>query len=299
MRDGLYRICEAYYNGSLSQFDVGQLMRRSQDLTLAALAIEQLTGAVVARQAILTSGSNADASANAVNTAALLDQARKELADKEARLKTAVDKETDQKKVVEKAAADVATPPAGSNSADLQKAKDEADAQLVVDQKEVADATAAVKEQKETIAVLQSNLASANTAAKAAAKGEGKFSAPVGNGKTIDKDTAEVIAKATENIVKGILDKDQRTDACISLVSQYTNAISEKLAAASRVESAEFKLQQSQVQLLSLPGDSNAKSEVATAASNKNSASEKQKVASESVDQLEEGYKACLKVLTK
>lgn len=82
MRDHLYRICEARHNGSLNKPDVMQLLERSQDLTLGILAIEQLTGAVVARQPVLTMGANADASANVNNTQKALDQAKKDEADK-------------------------------------------------------------------------------------------------------------------------------------------------------------------------------------------------------------------------
>jgi hypothetical protein len=82
MRDHLYRICEARHNKSLVDGDVMQLLERSQDLTLGVLAIEQLTGAVVARQPILTMGANADASANANNTQKALDQAKKDEANK-------------------------------------------------------------------------------------------------------------------------------------------------------------------------------------------------------------------------
>lgn len=53
MRDTLYRICEAFYNKAINELDVIQMLQRSQDLTLGILAIEQLTGAIVARQALL------------------------------------------------------------------------------------------------------------------------------------------------------------------------------------------------------------------------------------------------------
>ncbi len=43
MRDALYRICEAYYNGKLKEASVLHLLARSQDLTAVVLAIEQLT----------------------------------------------------------------------------------------------------------------------------------------------------------------------------------------------------------------------------------------------------------------
>ena len=49
MRDMLYRICEAQHNKAIGPDDTIQLLQRSQDLSPGILAIEQLTGAIVAR----------------------------------------------------------------------------------------------------------------------------------------------------------------------------------------------------------------------------------------------------------
>ncbi len=294
MRDGLYRICEAYYNGGLSQFDVAQLMQRSQDLTLAALAIEQLTGAVVARQAILTNGAQADAAADAVNTAALLDQARKDLAEKQARLKAAEEEETKQKDAVAAADAAIGNLPAGADATELKKTKAQAEAKLKVDQQAVADAQAAVKEQKESIALLQSSLASAKTTAKAVVTSAGKLSPKGGNGPTINKDTAEVIATATENIVKGVLEKDHRVDACISIVSQYAHAASEKLRAENQIAEA-----QSEVKNLMGSSDKESVRKATIATENVRAAQSKQQVAIGVVKDLQPGYDACVVILTR
>ncbi len=96
MRDALYRICEASHNGSLVHGDVVQLLERSQDLTLGVLAIEQLTGAVVARQAILTSAANASAAANISNTQASLNNA---MANEELKKAAVATAEADAKKL--------------------------------------------------------------------------------------------------------------------------------------------------------------------------------------------------------
>ncbi len=87
MRDHLYRICEQAHNKNLSKLEIVQLMQRSQDLTLGVLAIEQLTGAIVARQPILSAGANADASANTKNTQKELEDAKKDEAAKKAAIK--------------------------------------------------------------------------------------------------------------------------------------------------------------------------------------------------------------------
>ncbi len=54
MRDALYRICEAYSNGAINEIQAVALLGRSLDLMAVILAIEQLTGAVVPRQILIT-----------------------------------------------------------------------------------------------------------------------------------------------------------------------------------------------------------------------------------------------------
>ena len=63
LRDSLFRVCEAGYNKQIGPLMVAQLHERFQDVTVALLAIEQLTGAVVAQQVLLTGRANANAAA--------------------------------------------------------------------------------------------------------------------------------------------------------------------------------------------------------------------------------------------
>jgi chemotaxis protein histidine kinase CheA len=109
MRDHLYRICEAYYNGKINHGDVISLMQRSQDLTLGILAIEQLTGAVVARQVVLTPGAESGSGSGRRNDADAVAAAQKDEEGKKAALATATAAQTKQKEAVAPAAADVAT----------------------------------------------------------------------------------------------------------------------------------------------------------------------------------------------
>lgn len=90
MRDILYRICEHSHNESLSQIEVMQLLERAQDLTLGVLAIEQLTGVVAARQALLLDSSAASAASAINNTQAQLDIAKRNENIKKAELDAAV-----------------------------------------------------------------------------------------------------------------------------------------------------------------------------------------------------------------
>ncbi len=78
MRDALYRLCEARANGDLAGIPSVMLQTRSQDLTAVVVAVEQLTGAVVASQLALTPTASASASANLVANQQLLNQAQQD-----------------------------------------------------------------------------------------------------------------------------------------------------------------------------------------------------------------------------
>jgi len=70
LRDQGYRLCESYLNGSLDAYNFRVLQRRHQALITATLAIEQLTGAVVAGQPAVQASASAsapDAIASLVN----------------------------------------------------------------------------------------------------------------------------------------------------------------------------------------------------------------------------------------
>ena len=87
LRDGMYRLCEAYAGRALDGPEYNRQLRRYQNLMLGLLAVEQITGAVVARQATLGDGSagasvgeNADkAAADATAAASAVDDAQKAL----------------------------------------------------------------------------------------------------------------------------------------------------------------------------------------------------------------------------
>lgn len=71
LRDTQYRICEAYFNGHLGWAEVVALLARSLDLTAAVVAIEQLTGAVIAKQAALEGAAGSSSAALIANAESL------------------------------------------------------------------------------------------------------------------------------------------------------------------------------------------------------------------------------------
>ncbi|MGY6628456.1 MAG: hypothetical protein ACXIVL_08050 [Oceanicaulis sp.] len=64
LRDHGYRLCEGYLSGAIDDFNFRILQRRYQNLMTAVLAIEQLTGAVSAQQAVVGAQGGATAGDN-------------------------------------------------------------------------------------------------------------------------------------------------------------------------------------------------------------------------------------------
>lgn len=129
MRDALYRICELYYNGGLDKNAALLLLERSQDLSLGILAIEQLTGAVVAQQVNINTNSVATAAASINDTQKELDKAK---ADEKTKKTTADSAQTTldaQKKIVADKTTVAAT--AKANAKGIQAALDELSPALV------------------------------------------------------------------------------------------------------------------------------------------------------------------------
>lgn len=226
MRETLYRLCEAARNKSLSPVDVAQLLQRSQDLTLAILAIEQLTGAVVARQALLSQTSNASASANVANTQAALDSAKKNAQiakDAKAAAEAEVQRQADALKKTddELAAAGKKTPPdpAAVEKLNAQQKEQAGKVEKAKDEAKAAN-DAHVNAQK-AVQAIEANFNAALASANAATSGSGSFSAGTDRN-TIDQHTVQHITEAAKQIIDSVLTKGRLTDACITLMNQYT-----------------------------------------------------------------------------
>jgi hypothetical protein len=246
LRDTLYRICEGAYNKTLLRNDAVQLLQRSQDLTLGALAIEQLTGAVVARQVILNSGANANASANIANTKAQLDSAKldetvkkqavddaqKKVDGDNVALKAAQDK---QKKLAddEALADDKKTGAIQQEIEELKKGKDANDkaikdlpATILADADAKKSADDDYANAKKALAAIENNFQAAVSSANAVASGQGLFSIGNDGGSVINKDTAHEISTGVTHIVDAVLNKGHLTDTCMNLIVQQPNKAS-------------------------------------------------------------------------
>ena len=224
MRDMLYRACEAYYNRSLNQPMLMQLHERYQDITVGLLAIEQLTGAVVAKQLLLTGTASAEASSQLLNIQRLLDEA---IANEDSKKATAEAskaeaEDLDNEATAAEAALDTeqAKPnPDEAKLADLdakakaaRKAADEARAKADSDEKE---AEAATRNRE----IVENSRNAAATTAEATTTTSGRFADSVSSSNFDTQDAGDV-ADAVKEIVSMIVNKDHLVDSCLVFLSR-------------------------------------------------------------------------------
>lgn len=218
MRDMLYRICEAYYGRAIDGPQVMQLLGRSQDRAIAALAIEQLTGVVSARQAALGTASSAAAMSNLQNVQSLLDAARADEAEKNAKLTQATEARDKKGEEIQAKQAELANA-ADSERAQLQAELDQLKAekssadQLVTLQKSSAD------DAKKNREMIEKARNSAYTSVTTTANGTAALSDAITSA-TMDQKNTEAIANAVKQIVHETLKKSYIVDGCFALISR-------------------------------------------------------------------------------
>lgn len=226
MRDALYRVCEMYYSGALTEQQAAHLLQRSQDLTLAVLAIEQLTGAVTAQQVMLTSESSANAAATANDTQRELERAQSNEAEKKD-TKEKLEKELEPlKKAAVENAAKAATAAAGAKP--IKEQIDKLVTEKVAQEKVLGKELLAKISAEADIAVLkrrEKTLLEAETERKVAAgmlhdKTEAARTALADEKKKPTPDQATV-ARLTVQLAQA--EKDEK--AANALVTQTTSAI--------------------------------------------------------------------------
>ena len=229
MRDTLYRMCEAYGNGQLSKPQVMTLLSRSQDLTSVVLATEQLTGAVVAQQAALSSTASSDATAVMSATSQLLEVALKQQERAQNQLEKALEKKADAEGKQDKAqkehtAAKVRRDDAPNDvTAKQQVIETEQDLEDAKRQVQVAEEIRALREKrlKEATEQVESLQATQDSAATSAAASSSSNAALSGGGvqSRLNDQSTEAIALAVEKMVTNVLNKSYITDYCMAMIS--------------------------------------------------------------------------------
>lgn len=232
MRDALYRVCEAYYNGALTRPQVMALMARSQDLTAAVVSVEQLTGAIVAKQVALGGAADAAASAATLSNAKSLAAARelkakfeKEAADLTIERDHAVAARDGKKSEISALDAPIAAETDATKQQQLidqqnglkeelpplETAVTDAETRLKLKQKQVEDIDTAIK-------TMEAQQDSAATSAIAGASSNAALS----GGSTVtrlDKETAEAISNAVVAITTSVVNKNYGSTECMAILT--------------------------------------------------------------------------------
>lgn len=205
LRDGMYRLCEAYAANAITKDEFKSQQRRYQNLMLSLLAIEQLTGAVTPRQVGLGSGS----SSSSIGEKA--DQAAGDLAQTTADLKKAQEAlaQAEAAKEVEK---------------ELCETDTTACARVAAKQTEVDGKQVSVDELKEKQATAKQVLRAARAAATTTAEGgRVSFAGGVVESQVTDV-SARYIAEATRVIVSTTLLASFAQEEC-SNVWEFINKL--------------------------------------------------------------------------
>jgi hypothetical protein len=232
MRDIMYRTCEGYYSRGLTGPQYMQLLARSQDVTIGVLAIEQLTGAIAARQAALGGSAGASSSANLLTIQNLLDAARQN----ETQKAETLERETAalQEKNTAVAAKETElknAQTAGTDTTQLTVELNTLKEEQKVQNAKVEQAKIVADDAKKTRELIESNRDAATTSASATAAGSGVF-APNTAAVNLSDQSAQHIASAVAQIVSTIVQESHVEDACVAAISDNPpkDATPERLA---------------------------------------------------------------------
>jgi len=237
-REVMYRICEAYYNGTLTGLQTAVAISRAQDLTTVILAVEQLTGVVAADQFAITGSASATASASLVSNQANLetakkfeeeakerfDAANKAVEDKDAEVTAA--REKFEKTTGALTAAENAVPPVQEdiNNLTAQKnADDLAVKRLEADLEDLRKTAKSERESydraKEITAAIEKELDSALANSSASAGGNARFSSS-SQARELNLEATKYVTKAVDSIVSRALDKNYLVETCLGIIGQ-------------------------------------------------------------------------------
>jgi hypothetical protein len=226
LRDSLYRTCEAYYSKALNSAQLMELHMRFQDVMVGILAIEQLTGATVAKQAALSGLSKATASSQLAQIDGLLENAKANETAKEQALQEAeAERDALQTSVNEKQqelnSALEETPQDTKKVERLRNELSNLQQQLGLAEASFDSAKDLVEQAMKTREAIEKNHGAALTAANAAASGSAEFATSASLINLNDQST-QAIATAVQSIVKAITEKPRVVEKCIDILDSNT-----------------------------------------------------------------------------
>lgn len=214
LRDEAYRLCEGYWNGAIDRPTFSILHRRLQNVMVAILAVEQLTGYARPTSLVIGGSSTGQAASNLQDLQAAYDKATKD----EATAKAAVD--TAQKAVDDnKAVIDAGSQGDDAAKASAKQAQDKAPALA----KTLDDAKATQAAADATVSVLKGQLDIARAPSATAQMGASFAPSSTTTTSQSAADMATVSA-AVVKIVENATDKDLTQDFCINYWESHSIA---------------------------------------------------------------------------
>lgn len=207
LRDAMYRLCEGYASGALDSTGFTRMQRRYQHIMLALLAIEQLTGPVVAQQMALTGSSGAALGKG-------LGEISKVLAEGAADLATANQAVADAKSLEKSLEASVKSSETdGSSATQIADLKTQLDLAKKDSKNKEIKATAA----KTYYATLESKLKDAERIVLQATSSASGFS-PAGGGSSANASNIAIVSGHVKEIVLALIQLDYTKDVCVDVL---------------------------------------------------------------------------------
>ena len=207
LRDGMYRLCEGYASGALDRSGFTRLQRRYQHVMLSLLAIEQITGPMVAQQIALTGSSGATLGKSLGEISKVLAEGATTLAAAEQDLSDSKDEKVKRVKEFEDGKKD------GSTQAlqdDRQKKVDTAD-------KAIKEKTVKLNAAKTGYETLEAKLKEAQQMAVQASSSAASF-VPAGVLAGGNRSNIAAVSSDIKDIVKALIDHDYTKDICMDVL---------------------------------------------------------------------------------
>ena len=234
LRDAMYRLCEGYASGALDDIGFARLQRRYQSLVIGLLAIEQLTGAVVANQVSIGGSATARLGQSQAKATVMVQEAKAaEVVAKaattasKAKLETATQAEATAKKSYEDALA-------ASSNDDKAEAVVKAKAGLDAAIKNASDTKTDLEKAQQKEAIATSEVQSLEALRKdldrasLVASVSGQFAAPSrADSPAAAASAVEKTADTVKAIVEGVVTHDYTRETCLdTLLSRTARRIS-------------------------------------------------------------------------
>lgn len=212
LRDGFYRLCEAYMNDAITKYEYDLLQRRYQKYMVALLAIEQLTGVVKAPAVTIDTQGYAEAGRALSDYTAELTKINSELIEVDDNIAKHIKEMDAAKQIYEKKSEKVDNETVEAEKSRIAE-RDEAKAKLDKSEKDKA----AEEEHRKVLLGNKEAIESGIKNARDVAVGGSTKSLVSAAGLFESKKDNKAIAEAVENIVINVVDTDDFGHVCLEI----------------------------------------------------------------------------------